>query len=587
MPLPAVTEIAPEIFVGGRALGSQLLTRVLGLSVQRRLRLPARTEIRFDDEGFAASAESSFAPGGAVKVAMADGTVLFEGIITAVEMTLERGLPELTLIADDKGVLLGRKVSARTFQQQKASDIVSQIASEHGLSAKVSATTIMHPYLLQTTSDLALVEELADREGFDWWVQGNELHFAKPSAGGAAVSLTFGEDLTDFSVRMSALHPGWTTVTGWDQAQKQPVVGKAESASDTLAPTPDMAQKFLSPTQLSGASTVRSTLGGAQTQAEGTALARSAVQRWTSGAVLAHGRCDVKPALVPGGSLAVKDAGGASGTYRVTEVRHSYSERGFTTDFVCGDRTPTSLVDSLTGSARPSSFRHVGVVVGIVTAVGNPEDKAAVVKVRYPTVGDSVESHWARVATPGAGASRGLTFLPEINDEVVVCFEGGDLRRPVVLGGVFNGKDLPTVYGNEGNSITKRRITSRLGHFIELADGTGDPDQAVTLALAGGQHTLSLAKDGLTGSVPSGTPISIKAGQSELTIAKDGGITISGKTVTIKATGAVEVSGLSITQKANTTLELSGTTTTVKANAKAEMSSGGMTAISGAVVKIN
>ena len=34
----------------------------------------------------------------------------------------------------------------------------------------------------------------------------------------------------------------------------------------------------------------------------------------------------------------------------------------------------------------------------------------------------------------GAGNNRGASFLPEVNDEVLVAFEQGDWRRPYVLG---------------------------------------------------------------------------------------------------------------------------------------------------------
>lgn len=588
MPLPTVSITAPEVKVSGTALSRDLLDRLSGAVVHRRLRLAARAELRFDDTDFVASSSGKFTPGAVVELSTAEGAALFAGLVTAVELTLERGRPELTVVADDRAVLLGREVVARTYQSITSSSVVQAMAGRYGLRASVTATTGVHPYLLQTTTDLALLDELADREGYDWWVEDKELHFAPPSTGGAAVTLNFGEELADFSVRVSALHPGQTTVTGWDQAQKQPVVGTAPGTFAGIRPENDLAQAYLNPTTLGTPADIASTLTGTQTQAEAKRLAESTVQQWISGAVLAKGRCWISPALRPGGSVKIADAGSGSGTYRVTEVTHSYDRRGFFSSFVCGTRTPAALVDSLRGGGRPSSFRHSGIVVGIVTSVGNGPDKAAAVKVRYPTMGDSVESHWARVATPGAGASRGLTFLPEINDEVIVGFEGGDVRRPVVLGALFNGKDLPDVYGNEGQKITKRRITSRLGHFIELADGQGDPDQAVTVSLAGGQHTLKLAKNGLTGTVPSGMPISLKAGSAELTIGADGGITIQGSTVTIKATsGEVNVSGMSITQKATTNLELSASMATVKANAKAEISSSGITAISGSMVKIN
>ena len=51
-------------------------------------------------------------------------------------------------------------------------------------------------------------------------------------------------------------------------------------------------------------------------------------------------------------------------------------------------------------------------------------------------------AYFARLLTPFAGNGRGIAFLPEIGDEVVVGFEEGDPERPYVVGAVWNGKDV-------------------------------------------------------------------------------------------------------------------------------------------------
>ncbi len=49
------------------------------------------------------------------------------------------------------------------------------------------------------------------------------------------------------------------------------------------------------------------------------------------------------------------------------------------------------------------------------------------IKVKFPTLpansGQEIESAWARLVSPMAGNDRGMFFLPEINDEVLVAFE--------------------------------------------------------------------------------------------------------------------------------------------------------------------
>jgi uncharacterized protein involved in type VI secretion and phage assembly len=82
------------------------------------------------------------------------------------------------------------------------------------------------------------------------------------------------------------------------------------------------------------------------------------------------------------------------------------------------------------------------VYVAIVTN-NNAEDDYGQVKVKYPWMDDSQESFWARIAGPGGGKQRGLYFLPEVDDEVLVAFEQGDFNHPYIIGGLYNGKDAP------------------------------------------------------------------------------------------------------------------------------------------------
>jgi type VI secretion system secreted protein VgrG len=71
-------------------------------------------------------------------------------------------------------------------------------------------------------------------------------------------------------------------------------------------------------------------------------------------------------------------------------------------------------------------------------------DKYGRVKVRFDwgrKSGDT--SVWIRVAQPYAGKSYGMTFLPGVGDEVVVDFLDGDPDRPIIVGSVHNGANMP------------------------------------------------------------------------------------------------------------------------------------------------
>ncbi|MEA2176331.1 MAG: hypothetical protein QOD00_3923, partial [Blastocatellia bacterium] len=116
-------------------------------------------------------------------------------------------------------------------------------------------------------------------------------------------------------------------------------------------------------------------------------------------------------------------------------------------------------------------LRIGGVVVGIVTNNQDPDEMGRV-KVKFPWLSDEDESNWARVATPMAGKERGLYLLPEVEDEVLVAFENGDMRFPYVLGSLWNGKDTPPAKNDDGKNNV-RVLKSRSGHVIRLTDEDG------------------------------------------------------------------------------------------------------------------
>jgi len=86
--------------------------------------------------------------------------------------------------------------------------------------------------------------------------------------------------------------------------------------------------------------------------------------------------------------------------------------------------------------------RIYGVVVAVVTNNDDPE-KLGRVKVKFPWLSDKNESSWARMLTPLAGQQRGFYHLPEPNDEVLVAFEFGDINRPIILGALWTGANIP------------------------------------------------------------------------------------------------------------------------------------------------
>ena len=103
-----------------------------------------------------------------------------------------------------------------------------------------------------------------------------------------------------------------------------------------------------------------------------------------------------------------------------------------------------------------------GVVVGLVKEI---DEHNASIKVEFPWLQPPQPSHWAPVATLMSGKDRGVYYMPELDDEVLIAFEHGKFDHPYVVGFLWNGADLPP-----GGDQHLRLIKSVNGHQIALYD---------------------------------------------------------------------------------------------------------------------
>jgi type VI secretion system secreted protein VgrG len=146
------------------------------------------------------------------------------------------------------------------------------------------------------------------------------------------------------------------------------------------------------------------------------------------------------------------------GTLGLVKVTHLFDGQQYTNTFTA---TPWMNFDNALQAPRR-------VLTGLVTAeVTSNEDPQNAGRIRVREVGinpDNEDSHFfARLLTPFAGNGRGIAFLPEVGDEVVLGFEEGDPERPYVVGSVWNGKDLSP-------GPKPKRIVTKSGNQIVMDD---------------------------------------------------------------------------------------------------------------------
>ncbi len=110
--------------------------------------------------------------------------------------------------------------------------------------------------------------------------------------------------------------------------------------------------------------------------------------------------------------------------------------------------------------------RMQGIVIGKVTAVKDPQNQGRIM-VQFPWLDDTLQSTWASMVAPFAGGDRGMFFMPEVGDEVIVGFEHGDFTHAYVMGAMWNG-----VAGSPSPDPRQRMIRSKNGHCIRFVDST-------------------------------------------------------------------------------------------------------------------
>ena len=178
--------------------------------------------------------------------------------------------------------------------------------------------------------------------------------------------------------------------------------------------------------------------------------------------------------------------------------------------------------------------RFYGVYPALVSDVNDPDAQGRV-KVKLPwsldPSGEAYEA-WARLATLMAGANRGSWFVPDVDDEVLVSFGGGDPSQPFVVGALWNGSDAPPASMDAGGKNDKKVLRSRNGVVVTLDDTDGA--EAFVVETPGGQRlTLHDGPGSVTVEDANGNAIKLEA--SGITIQSSAKVTVQAAQVAVSA----------------------------------------------------
>lgn len=164
-----------------------------------------------------------------------------------------------------------------------------------------------------------------------------------------------------------------------------------------------------------------------------------------------------------------------------------------------------------------TTARYFGLYPALVIDVVDPTSLGRV-KISFPWLGAGATDvfAWATLLSPYAEDDAGFLALPSVGSQVVVAFEGGELRRPYVVGAAWNGREALPHQPDAANNL--RTLKTRSGTVLEF----DDTDGATKVTLR----------------TPSGHMLVLDDGSTEVALTHS-----AGHTVTLTPSGTVEIHG--------------------------------------------
>lgn len=566
------------ILINGNSVSDGIAT--LGIQVVKEVNRISYARLRLKDgsaaeEDFSLSSGELFIPGNEIEIHAgydSDESVIFKGVITKQAIkSSQNNSSELVIECRDKAYKMTLDRKSKYLHELKDSDLCDLLIGDYGLEpGDVEETTFMNQRLVQVhATDWDFLLTRADTNGKLLLVDDGKLSLKAPDlSSNPSLSLTYGTDIFEIEAEMDG-RSQYNEVEGqsWDytslevldlEANDPGMTSQGNLSSSELASTTGI-DKF----QLKHAGQLKSDELQAWIDSK---LVRSRLAR-IRGRVSFQGFADVKPAtLIELNGLGDRFNGNAF----VSSVNHDISRGGWTTNVQFGmDETwfaqsKKDVMDKPASAVLPGVN---GLQIGIVTALeGDPEGEFRI-KVKIPLVSDQDEGIWTRVATLDAGDSRGMFFMPEIGDEVVVGFLNDDPRDAIVLG-MLNSSSKPAPF-NPSDENNEKGFVSR----EELKVVFNDDEKSINLSTPNGNSLLLSDQDGA---------ISIKDENGNSITMDNNGITLeSAKDLILKASGDISMEG-------NTNVHLkAGTMLTTEASGNAELKASGTMTVKGAIVQIN
>ncbi len=276
-----------------------------------------------------------------------------------------------------------------------------------------------------------------------------------------------------------------------------------------------------------------------------------------------------------GSMIEITRSDNSYGKFIIISLNHHFDVNGnYTNDFVS---VPFDV--ECPPYTNPDIIKYAEPHSAVITDNDDKENQGRVRVSFFWGKDNYLESPWIRVVTPYAGSQKGMHFIPEVGEEVLIGFEGGNPERPYVFGSLYHGKDKPLNRWIT-NTNDYKAIRTRSGHTVEFIDTSGKEEIKI------------YDKD----TKDYNYSITLASHSKEILIEAKGNMEIKADNLRITANKDFEINATNIKQEASSDMNLSASSNvnisakaalSMKASSKMTIDGGAQMEQKAAIVKIN
>ena len=461
--------------MNGVALDQTILRGLGEVRVQERLSLPTLCEMIFRDPPGPLTAIELLVPGAIVRIRIQGYmTPLFEGDITAIELVYAPdGAQELRIRGYDVLHRLRQQRTTKTHSGVTLSSLLSEFGEGWLIKGEVDSPR-HHRIIQHEQSDFDLVAKIAEDSGIYFTLHQHTLElFDLNGLDMIPHRLVPGETLLDATFELNSVpETEQVTVSGWDAEQVLWYSGQAMETPDTLP------HSF--PASVDRVDRIAPNADYLDLLAKAEISRLNALARTMQGTI--QGFPDIRPGHIVQVQGTVETF---AGSYTLTAVDHILNaELGYVAE-----------ISSIPPAPRSHS-RVSSATLGVVIDITDPLHLGRV-RVQLPAYSNT-ETEWLGVLSAGAGKGKGLTILPDIDDQVLVMLPHGDPAYGVVLGGLYGINGMHDD-GINDNSVRRFGLLTLGGQRIQLDDSGHlirlENDDGSYVELAPGKMRVHAATD--------------------------------------------------------------------------------------------